>query len=247
MTAGAGLPGAAAPAAVAVVIPANDEADRIADTVAAAAQLPHVELVVVVDDGSTDATAQLAASAGADVVRHPANRGKAAAMTTGAARVAAVDAPDRPHALLFIDADLVASAAGLAPLIPPVLSGKADVTVANIPRENSSRGGGRAVRMAQREIARATGVAINQPLNGMRCLTRPAFDAALPLAPGWGVEVGLLLAVLRAGLRVQEVPVSFTHRASGTDWRGRLHRAKQLRDIARVVAASRRTGRRTGG
>lgn len=230
----------ALPTAVAAVIPAKDEADRVAATVAAVAGLPHVDLVVVVDDGSTDATADLAAAAGARVVRHATNQGKAAAMTSGARSVAAADDPaGAPRALLFVDADLQASAAALAPLIAPVLSGQADVTVANIPRENSSRGGGRAVRLAQREIARASGVTVNQPLNGMRCLTRAAYDAAAPLARGWGVETGMLLSVLGAGLRVVEVPVDFTHRASGPDWAGRRHRARQLRDIASVVARSR--------
>ncbi|HEY3603595.1 MAG TPA: glycosyltransferase, partial [Sporichthyaceae bacterium] len=70
---------------VAVVIPARNEAARIAATVAAARRLPGVDAVLVVDDGSTDDTAAIGAAAGARVVRHPRNRGKAAAMTTGAA------------------------------------------------------------------------------------------------------------------------------------------------------------------
>src|SRR6476660_3793221 len=93
---------------VAAVIPAKDEADRIAATVRAVLGLPGVDLVVVVDDGSTDATAEVAREAGAEVVRHARNRGKAAAMTTGAAHVARHEAvehgadaslPSRP--LLF--------------------------------------------------------------------------------------------------------------------------------------------------
>lgn len=72
------------PTHVAVVIPAKDEAERIEPTVRAAASIEHVDLVVVVDDGSTDATAVLAQGAGALVVRHRSNRGKAAAMVTGA-------------------------------------------------------------------------------------------------------------------------------------------------------------------
>ena len=65
----------------------SNEADRIADTVAAAAALPGVDLVTVVDDGSRDGTARVARQAGAAVLRHARNRGKAAAMETGAAAV----------------------------------------------------------------------------------------------------------------------------------------------------------------
>ena len=92
--------------ALAVVIPAKDEAARIAATVRSARRSPG-RPVVVVDDGS-DATAGLARPAGAVVVRHPRNRGKAAAMQTGAAGGRAGDqrrAGGSP-ALLFIDADL---------------------------------------------------------------------------------------------------------------------------------------------
>ena len=71
------------PDRVAVVIPAKDEAERIAATVTAAASIPGVDLVVVVDDGSADTTQHLARDAGAVVVRHQRNRGKAAAMETG--------------------------------------------------------------------------------------------------------------------------------------------------------------------
>ncbi len=140
---------------------------------------------------------------------------------------------------MFVDADLGASAANLAPLIRPVLAGDADLVVANMPQSQSSKGRGRVVRLARHTILKATGRRIEQPLNGMRALTRAAFDAATPLSPGWGVEVGMLLDVLGAGFRVIEVPVEFTHRASGRDWRGIIHRGKQFRDVARVAARRR--------
>ncbi|MGH3239661.1 MAG: glycosyltransferase family 2 protein, partial [Spirillospora sp.] len=69
---------------VAVIIPAKDEADRIADTVKAAHELPGTGLVVVVDDGSSDGTGRAAREAGARVVRHSRNRGMGAAMESGA-------------------------------------------------------------------------------------------------------------------------------------------------------------------
>ena len=85
-------------------------------------------------------------------------------------------------------------------------------------------------------IERATGWRPAQPVNGQRCLTRAAFEAALPLAAGWGVETGLTIDVLRRGLRITEVEVPLAHRATGQDWRSQVHRARQLTDIARALA-----------
>ena len=233
------------------MIPAKDEADRIAATVAAVRGIPGVDLVVVVDDGSSDATAELARDAGAEVVRHARNRGKAAAMTTGAdyvARQESVEGRDgsgrgaRP--LLFVDADLEDSAANLGVLVPAVVSGRADMTIATLPPQKTAGGGhGFVVRLARKGIEELTGFVPKQPLSGMRCLTRAAFDAASPLARGWGVEVGLTVDVLLAGLRVEEVPCELHHRVSGSDWRGQVHRARQYRDVA-LALAQRRARRR---
>ncbi|MFC7375757.1 MULTISPECIES: glycosyltransferase [unclassified Brachybacterium] len=76
------------PERVAVVIPAKNEAERIEATIEAARAIVGVDLVVTVDDGSTDATSAVAMGADALVVRHKTNRGKAAAMATGAQMVA---------------------------------------------------------------------------------------------------------------------------------------------------------------
>ena len=197
-------------------------------------------MVVVVDDGSTDATGRRAAAAGAVTVRHPRHRGKAAAMETGAARVARVDVTDSlaaPRALLFVDADLGQTAANTAALAAPVLAGAADMTIAVLPKQSAVGGGrGLVVGLSRRGIVDATGWTPTQPLSGMRCLTRQAFDSARPLAPGWGVETGLTIDLLLAGYRVVEVPCELQHRVTGADWHGQLHRAGQLRDVARAVA-----------
>jgi hypothetical protein len=226
--------------AVAVIIPARDEADRIEATVTAAARLPGVALVVVVDDGSRDATAALARGAGAVVLRHQRNRGKGAAMETGAAAVRLVDQRedrDPPRHLLFLDADLAGTAALAGPLAEPVLAGAADMTVAVFSNTVKLGGHGLVVGLSGAGIRRATGWRPAQPLNGQRCLTRAAFEAARPLAHGWGVETGLTIDLLRKGLRVTEVQVELAHRATGTGLRAQLHRAHQLADVARALAA----------
>ncbi|WP_331273078.1 glycosyltransferase [Motilibacter deserti] len=229
--------------AFAAIVPAHDEGDRVAATVRAIAALPGVDLVVVVDDGSSDSTAALAEEAGAVVVRHGRNRGKAAALESGAELVRALDRREgvRRH-LLLLDADLGATAVGAAPLLAPVAAGEADMTIGVLPpqtRPDGSAAGGHGfvVKLAADGIRQATGWEPRQPLSGQRALTREAFEAGLPLAAGFGVEAGLTVDLLRRGLRVREVDVDLGHRATGNDWRGQLHRAQQWRDVYQALRA----------
>jgi glycosyltransferase involved in cell wall biosynthesis len=224
---------------VAVVIPAYNEADRVGDTVAAAATLPDADLVVVVDDGSRDATARVAEEAGASVLRHARNKGKAAAMETGAEAVRLLDQReprDAPRHLLFLDADLGVTAAEAGPLITPVATGEADVTIAVFATKVKLGGHGLVVGLSSAGIRRATGWTPAQPLNGQRCLSRAAFDAARPLARGFGVETAMTIDLKRKGLRLTEVEVPLAHRATGTDLRAQLHRARQFADVAWALA-----------
>jgi glycosyltransferase involved in cell wall biosynthesis len=226
---------------IAVVIPAKNEQRRIAATVEAAATLPGADLVIVVDDGSTDRTSQAASDAGATVVAHSRNRGKSAAMESGASAVSIIEAREGeangPRALLFLDADLEGTAAEAAALVDPVAADEADMTIATLPPQRRG-GGGRGVvgKQAEAGIGPATGWMPTQPLSGQRCLSREAYEAALPLAHGWGVEVGLTIDLLRQGYRVREVEVPFHHRVTGTDLSAQLHRARQLRDVGRALA-----------
>jgi glycosyltransferase involved in cell wall biosynthesis len=224
---------------VAVVIPARNESDRIAATVRAAAGLPGVDIVIVVDDGSTDGTAAAAQEAGASVMRHARNRGKAAAMETGAEAVRLLEdneQRDHPRYLLFLDADLAETAAGAAPLTEPVREGRADMTIAVFSTRVKQGGHGFVVGLSGSGIMRATGWRPAQPLNGQRCLTRAAFEAARPLAPGFGAETGLTIDLLRQGMRITEVEVPLAHRATGGDWRSQVHRARQFVDVGRALA-----------
>lgn len=220
----------------AVVIAAKDEQDRIASTVEAAATLPGVDLVVVVDDGSVDATGRLAEGSGAKVVRHSRNRGKGAAMETGASAVRLLDG-DVPRHLLFLDADLGETAKQAGPLIDPVREGSAAMSIAVFSERVKLGGHGFVVRLSRDGVKRLTGWTPTQPLNGQRCLTRAAFEAALPLAAGFGVETALTIDLIRRGYKVAEVEVPLAHRATGTDWHAQLHRLRQFRDVGRALAA----------
>lgn len=240
------------PSAIAAVIPAMNEADRIAATVRSAKQIPGVDIIMVVDDGSTDDTGVRARRAGAEVVTHRKNKGKAAAMMTGAfairnREISDSDPTQRPdhRALLFIDGDLEDSALGTAPLAAPVLAGHADMTIAILPPQKRSGGGfGFVVGLAKKGIAELCGFEATQPLSGMRCLSREAFDTALPFAPGWGVETAMTIDVVNAGLRVVEVECDLHHRVTGKNFKAQMHRAAQYRDVARAIVVRRLRARK---
>lgn len=223
---------------VAVVIPAKNEADIIATTVRTCKAIPKVDLIVVVDDGSTDETSQAARRASdAVVVRHSVSHGKASAMETGAKVVAMrepVEGPER--LLLFLDADLGESAAETAPLVEAVLAGKTDCAIAALPPQKGAGGMGIVRRTGFQAIRHATGWEPTQPLSGQRCLTRKAYDDIQPLAVGWGVEVGMTIDLLVSGYRVQEIPCELTHRVSGADLAGQWHRFTQWLGVLRAVA-----------
>ena len=163
-------------------------------------------------------------------------------METGAETVRLLDqreGRDRPRHLLFLDGDLGDTAAKAGPLIDPVMAGLADMTIAVFAATVKLGGHGLVVGLAGAGIQRATGWRPAQPLNGQRCLTRAAFEAARPLAPGWGVETALTIDLLRQGLRVTEVEVELAHRATGTGLRAQLHRAHQLTGVAMALARRR--------
>jgi Glycosyl transferase family 2 len=227
---------------VLALVPARDEAERVGATVQALRALPGVAEVLVVSDGSADATAAKALEAGAHCLDLPRNLGKGGALNAGLAalmgRVAERLSPE-PAVLLLADADLADTAGRLGRLLDPVLAGEADLAIADLPAQQGAGGFGVAMGLARRGMARATGRRMAEPLSGQRAVRWEALPALLPFAPGFGVEVAMTMDALRAGLRVVEVEVDLRHNATGKDLAGLLHRTRQARAIARELTRRR--------
>ncbi len=221
---------------VVAVVPARDESARIAATVYTLLQSGRVEEVIVVDDGSTDTTAERAREAGARVLRLPRNRGKGAAVAAG---VELASAP----VLLLCDADLGTSAGAIIPLLDAVIGGTADMAVAAPPGGGPS-GFGMVESFARWGIRLLGGKNLRRPLSGQRALRRNDFPVGNTPA-GFGLEVGLGVDALRAGRRVLEIPCSFTHARTGRTLSGFAHRARQGAAVARTLASRARSPRRT--
>jgi glycosyltransferase involved in cell wall biosynthesis len=230
--------GPAISSGVLVLVPAYNEAERIGATVEALHKVPGVSEVLVVSDGSTDATPARAHEAGAHCLELPRNFGKGDALNAGLAalmeRVADGITPE-PGALLLADADLRETAVQLDVLLAPVLAGEAEVAVADLPAQVGAGGFGLAMGLARWGMERATGRRMREPLSGQRALRWTALPALIPFAPGFGVEVAMTMDALRAGLRVVEVEVPLRHAATGRDLRGILHRGRQAGAIVREL------------
>ncbi|HEX9696438.1 MAG TPA: glycosyltransferase [Actinomycetota bacterium] len=212
---------------VVAIVPAYQEAGRVAPAVAALKAF--CDEIIVVDDGSTDATAHEAEIAGARVVRLDRNRGKGAALAAGIRA-----AQTRGDILLLVDADLAASASALRRLIAPVAAGEADLAIA-APAPSGRSGFGLVERFARRGIAALSGAAMTRPLSGQRAL-RADLAERLTLERGFGVETGMTIDAVRAGARVVEVPCEFSHARTGRDLAGFSHRAKQGLGVAGALA-----------
>ena len=218
------------PPRVSVIIPAHNEATRIAETVRATKAIEQVSEVVVVDDGSTDQTAAFAERAGAQrVVRLTRNRGKGAALQRGLSEITG-------NVVLLLDADLGASAREGEKLLAPVLSGEADLTIATFAPQASSRGFGLVVKLARYGIWLLTGARIQSPLSGQRAARREVFER-IGFADGFAVETAGTAAALLTGSRVLEVPTAMTHAVTGRDWSGWKHRARQFLAALRALVS----------
>lgn len=205
--------------AVTVVIPAYNEAARIAGVLQAIKGASLVNEIIVVDDGSHDGTTDIAATAGVRVCRLMENQGKGTAMRTGALQATG-------DILLFLDADLH----GLTPghvdaLITPLLAGTAEMSMGIF------RGGRAATDLAQR---------ISPNLSGQRCLYRDFFLSA-PLVDGSrsGVEIALTIHASACKITTVAVPLdAVTHPVKEEKLgllQGILARARMYSDICSTL------------
>lgn len=213
---------------IVALVPAYERADSVAATVEALRALAEVDEIVVVDDGSRDATADVARAAGARVVRLPANVGKGDAVAAGVA--ASLDA----DVYLLLDADIGGTASAAHALLGPVLADEADMTIAVLPSAGRRGGFGLVRNLSRWGIRRACGFEAAAPLSGQR-VVRAELLRALEPAARFGLEVGLTIDAVRRGARVLEVPVGLEHRHTGRRLSGFAHRGRQGTDIVRAL------------
>jgi len=190
-----------------IIIPALNEERAIGGVVRSV--IAQADRVIVVDNGSTDATAACAREAGAEII-HVDRPGYGRACLAGVA--AAKDA----ELIVFMDGDGADNPDDLSALIAPILSGKMDFVVGSRLRGETETG---ALTFAQRAGNRlATGLmrllwnGAFTDLGPFRAITHSAYDRLDMQAPTFGWTVEMQVRALKSDLRYCEVPVSYRRR-----------------------------------
>lgn len=190
---------------VAVVIPAYNEERFIGSVVLQTLQ--HADAVIVVDDGSTDATAQIAEAAGAQVVRHPKNQGKGIALNTGFRAARALG----PQVVVTLDADGQHSPEEMTRVVAPVLEDKADIVVGSRYLDKKSRVPLHRVwgHMAFNLVNRlASGVSLSDSQSGFRAFSPSALRVISFQSNGFSVESEMQFLAQKHDLRITEIPIT---------------------------------------
>jgi glycosyltransferase involved in cell wall biosynthesis len=226
-------------APVLLFLPAHDEAAAVAGVVARVPAEVHGHPVrcLVVDDGSTDGTAEVAAGAGAEVLSLGGNRGLGAAVRAGLAAGVAMGAA----AVAFCDADGEYDPAELALVVAPVLSGRADYVVGSRFAGGTRRmrphrwAGNRALTWWVRAIVRRRfGVrGLTDGQSGYRALS-PRAAAEAEVVHDFNYAQVLTLDLLAKGHRYAEVPISYAFRTTGRSF---IRLVPYLRKVVPAVRA----------
>ncbi len=182
---------------VSVIIPAFNEEKTVGNVVNVVKSLNSIDEIIVVDDGSSDRTFQVAEDAGATVIQHFKNRGKGAAIKTGFKN-------SKGDIVVFLDADIQnLTAKQVEKIIKPIIMGEADVTKTKFNRE-----AGRVTELTAKPLLNFffPEIKFDQPLSGQFAAKR-SFLKNINLEDDYGVDVGIVLDADVRGMNVKEVDI----------------------------------------
>jgi len=213
---------------VIVVIPAYNESDVIEYTIEGLKKIDVIDKIIVVDDGSTDNTAEIAEKTGAVVISLKDNRGKGYAMKRA---LELIDC----DIIGFVDGDVGLSSSEISKLIEPVINEEVDFTIAQFPKANTNtnvKGGfGLVKKLAKNGVYYYTGKEMETSLSGQRVYKRKVIDSMKYIPTNYGIEIAMTIQAINNGFTFKEIPVHMKHRYTDRSLRGFKHRGKQFIQI----------------
>jgi glycosyltransferase involved in cell wall biosynthesis len=222
-------------ASTVALIPAYNEHRFIGSMVLAVRQF--VDLVVVIDDGSSDNTAEIAQRAGATVVRHTVNQGKATAVNTGFSLIRQMC----PQAIVMIDGDGQHCAGDIPTVLAPILDGRADVVIGSRFLQVKS------AIPAYRQVGQhgltlmtnlASGVSVSDSQSGFRAFSARAVEQLSFSQGGFSIESEMQFQAREHCLRVAEVPIEVIY-AEPAKRNPFKHGVQVLNGIVKLVGQTR--------
>lgn len=197
---------------VVAIIPAYNEEKALADVIDRT--LEHVDEVIVVDDGSSDKTSEVAIEAGARVIKHSLNLGKGEALKSG------FKAIGDDLIIITIDGDGQHNPSEIPDLVRPIIEDGADLVngsrYMNGPEENTPayRRVGQKVLDIATNISAGTKVTDSQ--SGFRAFSPQSKNVFRFKDTGFGIESEMLVDAAEAGLKIVEVPITVRYDLDGS-------------------------------
>lgn len=192
---------------VSVLMAAYDEQAHVTSAVEGVRR--YVPDVLVVDDGSTDRTSELAAAAGARVVRHDHNRGKGCAIRTG---LDVLLAEDHTH-VLFMDADLQHDPDEVPRLIERGRSGYGEFVLGERRFQKEAMPAARFYSniVGSRILSHFIRTTVTDSQSGFRLIRSDLLRRVTLTGTGYEIETEMLIKLARAGARVDRVTVGLRY------------------------------------
>jgi len=193
------------------IIPAHNEEASVADVVKELKR--YMDTVIVINDGSTDKTAEVAEKAGAQVVNHATRRGLGLTVRHGYQEAIA----DGADIIVQIDADGQYTVEDVPKLIEPIISGKADMVIASRTKGGiesmpfGKRFGNRIGTLTTRLVS---GVKITDAQSGFRAIRRELLEDIQPTSRYTYVQE-MIISAAKEGWKIAEVPSYFKRRQHG--------------------------------
>ncbi|WP_295618644.1 glycosyltransferase family 2 protein [uncultured Methanobrevibacter sp.] len=199
-------------AKIVAIIPAYNEEESLADVIAKTSQ--YVDKVIIINDGSSDRTAEVAIESGAERINHETNLGKGEALKSG------FKAINDDSIIVTIDGDGQHNPDEIPDLIKPVIEDGADLVngsrYMNGPEENTPA----YRRVGQRVLDIATnisaGINVTDSQSGFRAFSSRAKDCFRFKDTGFGIESEMLVDAAEAGLKIVEVPITVRYDVDGS-------------------------------
>lgn len=197
---------------VVAIIPAYNEENALAEVIGRTFE--HVDEIIVVDDGSSDKTSEVAIEAGARVIKHSVNLGKGEALKSG------FKAVGDDSIIITIDGDGQHNPSEIPDLVRPIIEDGADLVngsrYMNGPEENTPayRRVGQKVLDIATNISAGTKVTDSQ--SGFRAFSPKSKNVFRFKDTGFGIESEMLVDAAEAGLKIVEVPITVRYDLDGS-------------------------------